>query len=112
MIKAILKRQLKKTKIEHFQFSLGEPTADIPACAITTHGWAAGYNVPFSMQFQQDGKYQGWCSVTASSVGQEGRLLFIKDDVSGRHFLCDMDAEERFACIAGGHADKWARPPS
>lgn len=74
--------------------------------------WAVGYKVPFSMQFQQDGKYKGWCSVTAVSIGQEGRLLFIKDDVSGRHFLCDMDAEERFACIAGGHADKWARPPS
>ncbi|KAL7842148.1 hypothetical protein SRHO_G00238370 [Serrasalmus rhombeus] len=39
------------------------------------------------------GKRQGQRSLVAVSVGHAGRLLFIRDSISGRRFLCDTGAQ-------------------
>lgn len=49
--------------------------------------------MPSTMQFQCFGKCQGRRSVVAMSVGRVGRLLFIRDSISGRRFLCDTGAQ-------------------
>ncbi|KAG1936440.1 interleukin-1 receptor accessory protein-like 1-A [Pimephales promelas] len=52
-----------------------------------------GYQMPFTMQFWWFGKRQGRRSVVAMSVGRVDRLLFIRDSISGRRFLCDTGAQ-------------------
>ena len=45
------------------------------------------------MQLQADGKRQGLRSLVAMSAGTSTRLLFIRDTLSGREFLCDNGAQ-------------------
>ena len=45
------------------------------------------------MQLQADGKRQGLRSLVAVSAGTSTRLLFIRDALSGREFLCDTGAQ-------------------
>ena len=45
------------------------------------------------MQLQTDGKRQGLRSLVAVSAGTSTRLLFIRDTLSGREFLCDNGAQ-------------------
>ena len=49
--------------------------------------------MPSAMQLRRVGKRQGRRSVVAMSVGRAGRLLFIRDSISGRRFLCDTGAQ-------------------
>lgn len=49
--------------------------------------------MPFPLQLQAGGKRQGRRSVVALSVGDASRLLFIRDTISGRKFLCDTGAQ-------------------
>ena len=49
--------------------------------------------MPLAMQFRRVGKRQGRRSLVAMSVGRVGRLLFIRDSISGRRFLCDTGAQ-------------------
>ena len=65
--------------------------------------------MPFAMQFRRVGKRPGRRSVVAMSVGRVGRLLFIRDSISGRRFLCDTGAQRsvlpasRLDMLTGSH---------
>ena len=48
--------------------------------------------MPFPL-YLRGGKRQSLRSVAAVSVGATNRLLFIKDTISGRKFLCDTGAQ-------------------
>lgn len=52
--------------------------------------------MPFTMQFWQLGKRQCRRSVVSMSVGRVGRLLFMRDSISGQRILCDTGAQRSF----------------
>ena len=68
-----------------------------------------------ALQFRRVGKRQGRRSVVAMSVGHVGRLLFIRDNISGRRFLCDTGAQRSVlpaSCldmVTDSHGPLWKR---
>ena len=56
---------------------------------LTCKVWTQGKLMQFAMQFRRVGKCQSRRSVEAMSVGRVGRLLFIRDSISGRCFKCN-----------------------
>ncbi|KAJ8399523.1 hypothetical protein AAFF_G00409340 [Aldrovandia affinis] len=61
--------------------------------AFTTPGSAPKLNSAVPLQLQSSGKREGRRSVVALSAGDSSRLLFIRDTISNRRFLCDTGAQ-------------------
>ncbi|KAJ8409957.1 hypothetical protein AAFF_G00209980 [Aldrovandia affinis] len=61
--------------------------------AFTTPGSAPKLNSAVPLQLQSSGKREGRHSVVALSAGDSSRLLFIRDTISNRRFLCDTGAQ-------------------